>query len=965
MNSSVYHTFLLLCALAALGLFSGCNGNGASEETEQSPYFPEIENMSLIVMDSAVREGLELEKSIFFMDRYEVTNRGFASFMEASRYEPSHPEVFLEHWDAPSDNGNTSVNNGSAPGSMILDHPVVFVNYEDACAYAEHFGKALPTKEQWLWAAIGWVGNKHYPWGDQFMNFYCNSWRSGIRGLSKVGTFEYGKSEWGCYDMVGNASEWCATRAEDRIEEMYYVLGGSWSHGGTPQEEEAAFNLLEQAETAEAASRNNQLGFRCVKNDALDYIRKTLVPRIAGLGYTERQQAADELSDMLDPLYSVLKLLEFEAAISRPLTTHPSLSLICSQEGMGLGQSAFLMCHDDGFIRSLGLDGSEIWKHEKSEENAPYRFKTVSNRLGPDDKIIAYSWLNSLLAVFDAGTGREQWRDGRGGLAHHVQIVPSVPGNDAGSRLLVVWHTDDRYEAMNRHLSPLLDEIDERIRAYASVFLTREALASPKRIERLSLFVENPGVREIDDESRFAMNRFNELELYMDGSLDQRYWIQLLGGGYFNIDVRTTPACWLTLYDLETGFVHWARDFPGALFDFKGVITREPLVFDDGKRIAVVLRDEKVVNDFDGSLQSFGAGEGPQTGEARLCILNLENGEIEFQYRMEEPDDRVTTLAALVTRSSDLAKIAGARELVLLKKNLDSGGGVRGEPEKPESENGAPESEASTKERPEKGLQKSGWILERRTLRDLLSTVNEWIRIDETGEPSRISDWKAELPWVGSSEESTMDEPDFLKPDPPGLHDFWSPCAPLSPWLVTEPDADNGRLLLNHKAGNPNGEGAFNQAFIVGGAFNRSVCLSDETGDRLASYMLVWDSSGNMLCFDAQASRYLWRLELGAITDLMKPVMTDLNRDGLFEAAIPTLSGEIKIIELDSGNSVLNMMRVGASFTFLIPVEVDGDPVQELLVGIRDRGVFLMNNSAEAEDKEAFDLARAIKALDK
>jgi len=128
--------------------------------------------------------------------------------------------------------------------------------------------------------------------------------------------------------------------------------------------------------------------------------------------------------------------------------------------------------------------------------------------------------------------------------------------------------------------------------------------------------------------------------------------------------------------------------------------------------------------------------------------------------------------------------------------------------------------------------------------------------------------------------------------------------------------------------------------------------------------MLVWDSSGNMLCFDALASRYQWKSEMGAITDLMEPVIMDLNQDGLYEAAIPTLSGEIKIIELDSGKSVLNMKRVGASFTFLIPVEADNDALQEILVGIRDRGVFLMNNSAEAEDKRTLDLRLAIMALE-
>jgi formylglycine-generating enzyme required for sulfatase activity len=183
-----------------------------------------------------------------------VTNAEFAEFLRAAGYNPSRPENFLKHWK-----------NGAPPPGLD-DHPVVYVDLNDARAYAKWAGKRLPTQEQWQYAAQS-SDKRIYPWGNRFREDFCNDGKTG--GTTSVTAFPEGRSPFGCYDMCGNVWEWTESERSDGRTRFCIIRGGSfykakgsdWYADGGPQPCSLAAKFILMWP---GLDRCATIGFRCV-----------------------------------------------------------------------------------------------------------------------------------------------------------------------------------------------------------------------------------------------------------------------------------------------------------------------------------------------------------------------------------------------------------------------------------------------------------------------------------------------------------------------------------------------------------------------------------------------------------------------------------------------------------------------------------------------------------------------------
>ena len=187
----------------------------------------------------------------FWIDRYQVTNRRYAAFVEETGYvtvaeRPLDPADFP---GAPAENlvpgslvftrtrgpvdlrhinqwwtwtPGAGWRNPEGPGSSLAgreEHSVVHVAYEDAAAYAEWAGRELPSEAQWELAARGGLEGAAYVWGDEpehdgarLANYWHGDfpWRPepGYGTTAPVGSFA--PNGFGLFDMAGNVWEWTA-----------------------------------------------------------------------------------------------------------------------------------------------------------------------------------------------------------------------------------------------------------------------------------------------------------------------------------------------------------------------------------------------------------------------------------------------------------------------------------------------------------------------------------------------------------------------------------------------------------------------------------------------------------------------------------------------------------------------------------------------------------------------------------
>ena len=208
----------------------------------------------------------------FYFDKYHVTNKDYALFVEATGIKAPW------HWPYQR----------IPDGEELL--PVANVSWYEGRDYCGWAGKRLPTEAEWEKAARGGLDRNRYAWGDGEVNTFdeegaiqhrprrnTNKPVQAALGLSRaidIGSFP--PNGYGLYDMVGNMMEWVG----DWYDSNYYpfmdkenpqgpetglyrsVRGSSWVDGRGHGDQ----NMVHYRKFTDPELRMTTIGFRCAKD---------------------------------------------------------------------------------------------------------------------------------------------------------------------------------------------------------------------------------------------------------------------------------------------------------------------------------------------------------------------------------------------------------------------------------------------------------------------------------------------------------------------------------------------------------------------------------------------------------------------------------------------------------------------------------------------------------------------------
>ncbi|TET33462.1 MAG: hypothetical protein E3J72_16710 [Planctomycetota bacterium] len=197
-----------------------------------------------------------VEVSAFAIGAYEVTNLMYGEFIEAGGY-GERKYWSEEGWTWKEENSVTAPRFWKDEQFRMHEKPVIGVSYHEAeafCAWlSEASGKRhrLPTVAEWECAAAG-SDSSVWPWGPETEKTPANLRNAQSEGTVTVGKFPEGKSAVGCYDIIGNAAEWC------RSDSAYYARGGSWLTSLERVKSDSESPIPPQV-------RSNRVGFRVVR----------------------------------------------------------------------------------------------------------------------------------------------------------------------------------------------------------------------------------------------------------------------------------------------------------------------------------------------------------------------------------------------------------------------------------------------------------------------------------------------------------------------------------------------------------------------------------------------------------------------------------------------------------------------------------------------------------------------------
>jgi len=173
----------------------------------------------------------------FYIDRTEVTAGDYRECVAANVCKPPLAEKW-KTWDARR--------------AVTMVKPIEAWDY---CAYR---GKRLPTRDEWMRAALGEDGRK-FPWGNAAPSckfvvlFPCS------RDVVNVGSKPAGASPYGALDMAGNVGEFVNDDSSGQRERLDAVTMG----GSLDATLERLGEYFESNPRRDHATSDEEMGFRC------------------------------------------------------------------------------------------------------------------------------------------------------------------------------------------------------------------------------------------------------------------------------------------------------------------------------------------------------------------------------------------------------------------------------------------------------------------------------------------------------------------------------------------------------------------------------------------------------------------------------------------------------------------------------------------------------------------------------
>jgi formylglycine-generating enzyme required for sulfatase activity len=187
------------------------------------------------IFDYETQHSVTLTKD-YYMSKYEITNTEYAEFLNDAGIDGTGAKAGIQDGETliqassgtAYDWGLHYANSKWEPAAGYENHPVIFVSWYGAKAYADRAGGDLPTEAQWERAARGGVENipfgigngkaltgamanidGRYPYDFDNGGVYHDESGIYLAHTTAAGAYADYTNAYGLYDMHGNVFEWC------------------------------------------------------------------------------------------------------------------------------------------------------------------------------------------------------------------------------------------------------------------------------------------------------------------------------------------------------------------------------------------------------------------------------------------------------------------------------------------------------------------------------------------------------------------------------------------------------------------------------------------------------------------------------------------------------------------------------------------------------------------------------------